>query len=171
MIELAIWIVSFIIVVWAIVAIGIPLITLGTIAVISFRKIVSGIVGILAILVAAGLYESNPQLGTALAFTGLALAIYAFTKEQRNQEEIQSKDNSSDQKPVAMAYDDETPEEDTMYADAVEVVAETRKASASLLQRHLKVGYARAARLIEQMEENGLIGPANGVEPREVLIK
>ena len=60
--------------------------------------------------------------------------------------------------------------EDSAYQDAVKVVVDAGKASASMLQRRLRVGYARAARLIETMEEQGIIGPADGSRPREVLI-
>jgi DNA segregation ATPase FtsK/SpoIIIE, S-DNA-T family len=60
--------------------------------------------------------------------------------------------------------------DDAMYKDAVQCVIESGKASASLLQRRLRVGYARAARLIENMEEQGIIGPADGARPREVLV-
>jgi S-DNA-T family DNA segregation ATPase FtsK/SpoIIIE len=60
--------------------------------------------------------------------------------------------------------------EDEMYTQAIEVIKENRKASASLLQRRLKVGYARAARLLDELEENGVIGPANGAKPREIYI-
>lgn len=60
--------------------------------------------------------------------------------------------------------------DDDMYRDAVRVVVDSGKASASLLQRRLRVGYARAARLIEQMEEQGIIGPADGARPRDVLV-
>jgi len=59
---------------------------------------------------------------------------------------------------------------DDMYKDAIRVVVESKKASTSLLQRRLRVGYARAARIIEEMEDNGVIGPADGARPREVLI-
>lgn len=59
---------------------------------------------------------------------------------------------------------------DNMYDDALRVVIESRKASTSLLQRRLRVGYARAARLIETLEEHGVIGPADGARPREVLV-
>jgi S-DNA-T family DNA segregation ATPase FtsK/SpoIIIE len=69
---------------------------------------------------------------------------------------------------VVMDYDGGG--DDDMYRDAVRVVVEGGKASASLLQRRLRVGYARAARLIETMEEQGIIGPADGARPREVLI-
>lgn len=60
--------------------------------------------------------------------------------------------------------------DDDMYKDALRVVVDSGKASTSLLQRRLRIGYARAARIIEQMEEQGAIGPADGSRPREVLI-
>lgn len=60
--------------------------------------------------------------------------------------------------------------DDDMWKDAVGVVVQARKASTSLLQRRLRVGYARAARLIETMEERGIISPADGSRPREVLV-
>ena len=60
--------------------------------------------------------------------------------------------------------------DDEHWHDAVQVVIENRKASTSLLQRRLRIGYGRAARLIEQMEEQGIIGAADGSRPREVLV-
>lgn len=60
--------------------------------------------------------------------------------------------------------------DDAMWRDAVHVVLEARKASTSLLQRRLRIGYGRAARLIETMEEQGIISPADGSRPREVLV-
>ena len=60
--------------------------------------------------------------------------------------------------------------DDSLYKDAIRVVIDSKKASASLLQRRLRVGYARAARLIENMEDQGIIGPADGARPRDVLI-
>jgi len=62
-------------------------------------------------------------------------------------------------------------EEDELYEEAVRVVSEAKKASASLLQRRLKVGYARAARLLDIMEARGVVGPGEGAKPREVFIK
>lgn len=61
-------------------------------------------------------------------------------------------------------------EYDEKYDDAVMLVAETGKASISMIQRHLRIGYNRAARIIDKMEEDGVIGPSDGVKPREVLI-
>ncbi len=60
-------------------------------------------------------------------------------------------------------------DDDQLYEDAVEIVRSAKKASASLLQRRLKVGYARAARLLDMMEERGVVGPGEGAKPRDVF--
>jgi S-DNA-T family DNA segregation ATPase FtsK/SpoIIIE len=60
--------------------------------------------------------------------------------------------------------------DDELYEEAFKLVQETRKASASLFQRRLKIGYARAARLVDILEEKGVVGPANGAKPREILV-
>lgn len=61
--------------------------------------------------------------------------------------------------------------DDDMYKDAVRAVIEAGKASTSLLQRRLRIGYGRAARMVETMEEQGIVGPADGSRPREVLVR
>ena len=61
-------------------------------------------------------------------------------------------------------------EEDPLYEEAKKTVIESKKASASLLQRRLRVGYARAARLLDILEERGVIGPGEGAKPREVFL-
>ena len=61
------------------------------------------------------------------------------------------------------------PENDEMFADAVKLVLEFGKASTSLLQRRLRIGYGRAAHLIDLMEKDGIVGPADGPKPREIL--
>jgi S-DNA-T family DNA segregation ATPase FtsK/SpoIIIE len=63
-----------------------------------------------------------------------------------------------------------TETEDELLSEAKEVVIQAGKASASLLQRRLRVGYARAARLLDVLEEQGVVGPADGAKPREVFI-
>lgn len=60
--------------------------------------------------------------------------------------------------------------EDELYQDAKETVVMAGKASASLLQRRLRVGYARAARLLDMLEQEGVIGPPDGAKPRDVMI-
>ena len=61
--------------------------------------------------------------------------------------------------------------EDPLYNEIVAFVVENQKASASFLQRRFKLGYNRAARIIDLLEERGIIGPQNGSKPREVLVK
>ena len=61
-------------------------------------------------------------------------------------------------------------EHDTMFNDAVKFIADTGKASATNLQRHFKIGYARAARLLDELQAANIVGPVNGAKPREILI-
>jgi S-DNA-T family DNA segregation ATPase FtsK/SpoIIIE len=65
--------------------------------------------------------------------------------------------------------DENTAELDAVYEDAVRIVVDSGKASTSLLQRRLRLGYGRAARLIDMMEKDGIVGSADGSRPREVL--
>ena len=60
---------------------------------------------------------------------------------------------------------------DEKYDDAVALITKTRQASISMIQRHLRIGYNRAARIIEMMEKEGIVGPADGSKPREVLVR
>jgi S-DNA-T family DNA segregation ATPase FtsK/SpoIIIE len=62
-------------------------------------------------------------------------------------------------------------DDDKLYEEAMKVVVQAKKASASLLQRRLAVGYARAARLLDLMEMRGVIGPGDGAKPREVYLE
>ncbi|MBF0227257.1 MAG: cell division protein ZapA [Desulfobacterales bacterium] len=93
--------------------------------------------------------------------------VITFLKDQRSPEYIdaiteiiedgRSSDSSED-------YDEK-------YDEAVMLVTKTRQASISSIQRNLRIGYNRAARIVEMMEKEGIIGPADGVKPREVLVK
>jgi DNA segregation ATPase FtsK/SpoIIIE-like protein len=65
----------------------------------------------------------------------------------------------------------EEDDSDELFEEAVELVKRSGHASASFLQRHLKIGYNRAARMIENMENRGIVGPADGARPREVLMR
>jgi len=66
--------------------------------------------------------------------------------------------------------EDESEDDDDLYEEAKRVVIENKKASTSFLQRRLRIGYSRAARLMDIMEERGVIGPADGAKPRTILI-
>ena len=79
--------------------------------------------------------------------------------------------NDSFLEPVGEHMDDEDSEYDEKYDEAIALVARTGQASISMLQRRLRVGYNRAARMIEVMEKEGIVGPADGVKPREVLVR
>lgn len=71
---------------------------------------------------------------------------------------------------VVMDFDSNSGDTDDMFKDAVRVVVDSGKASTTLLQRRLRIGYSRAARIMEELEEQGIVGPADGSRPREVLI-
>jgi S-DNA-T family DNA segregation ATPase FtsK/SpoIIIE len=60
---------------------------------------------------------------------------------------------------------------DEKYDEAVELVTDLKQASISLVQRYMKIGYNRAARIIERMEADGIVGPSDGVKPRKVLAR
>jgi len=79
-----------------------------------------------------------------------------------------------DEKVTEAAAIDETSSEeqeyDERYDDAVALITKKRQASISMIQRHLRIGYNRAARIIEVMEKEGVVGPSDGVKPREVLV-
>jgi S-DNA-T family DNA segregation ATPase FtsK/SpoIIIE len=68
-------------------------------------------------------------------------------------------------------FEDIIVEEDPLLEEAERLVIQAQKASASFLQRRMKIGYARAARLLDLLEKKGIVGPARGSKPREVLVK
>ncbi len=73
--------------------------------------------------------------------------------------------------PEAVAEENGETEYDERYDDAVALVTQSGQASISMVQRHLRIGYNRAARIIETMEKEGLVGPSDGAKPREVLAR
>ncbi len=83
-------------------------------------------------------------------------------------DEITLGDNIDDDRAISSSSVDDN-DDDELYEDAKAVVMEAGKASTSYIQRKLKVGYSRAARLIDLLEERGVVGPADGAKPREVM--
>lgn len=82
---------------------------------------------------------------------------------------VSTGNGTGEENQVNLNFDDfDTDGADELLEEAIETVRAAKKASASLLQRRLKVGYARAARLLDIMEEKGVIGPGDGAKPREV---
>ena len=97
-------------------------------------------------------------------------AVVAFWKDQGQAEYAQGFLEAPKEERVSSDGSNADPEEnDTMFDDAVRLVFEFGKASTSLLQRRLRIGYGRAAHLIDLMERDGLVGPADGSRPRELL--
>ena len=88
-------------------------------------------------------------------------------------DEIEKKAQQTGKKPASVADPEPSDEElegDEMLPAAVDVILETGQASVSMLQRRLKLGYARAARIVDEMEEKGIVGPFQGSKPRAILI-
>ena len=110
------------------------------------------------------------------AVAGFVKEHFASTYDQAVMDDIERKAEHTGSKgsSPATAFDpDPTPEEqahDEMLPEAVDVILETKQASVSLLQRRLKLGYARAARIVDEMEEMGIVGPFVGSKPRQILI-
>ena len=108
-------------------------------------------------------------------------AVAGFVKEnctadydQSVLEEIDKNAQQTGKKPSAAGADLSANQEeldgDEMLPAAVDVILETKQASVSMLQRRLKLGYARAARIVDEMEEKGIVGPFQGSKPRAILI-
>jgi len=97
-------------------------------------------------------------------------AVTAFWKAQGEAEYVQGfLEGPKDEKADGAEGDPNGDENDALYDDAVRLVYEFGKASTSLLQRRLRIGYGRAAHLIDLMHRDGLVGPADGSKPREIL--
>ena len=100
---------------------------------------------------------------------------YTNSYDEKVMEEIEKKAAQTGSKSAPATASDPDPsaaEEawDEMLPAAVEVILETKQASVSMLQRRLKLGYARAARIVDEMEEHGIVGPFVGSKPRQILV-
>ena len=97
--------------------------------------------------------------------------ILSFIRDQAGpidyEEDILEKPSKSNL--AGSAFEDDEADEDLINA-AIEEIGRSRKASATLLQRRLKIGYARASRILDILEDRGLVGPGEGAKPREIYI-
>ena len=97
---------------------------------------------------------------------------YTISQQKANYDEkLLNLNSNDDDKKISANSDVKEEYEDPLYDEIVEFVITSGKASASLLQRRFKLGYNRAARIVDLLEERGIIGPQNGSKPREVLVK
>ena len=114
-----------------------------------------------------GAYVSDEELQKIVDFT--------ISQQKANYDHSLTEDRSEASSSDAGKYDDgyESKEEydDPLYNDIVDFAMEFGKISASLIQRKYRIGYNRAARIVDLLEERGIIGPQNGSKPREVLVK
>ncbi|RJQ86176.1 MAG: DNA translocase FtsK [Desulfobacteraceae bacterium] len=104
-----------------------------------------------------GAYISEAELGRIIEFL--------------RQQKAPDYDHAVVEAPKEEMVEEGEKEYDERYDDAVALVARTGQASISMIQRHLRIGYNRAARIVEMMEQEGVVGPSDGVKPREVLVR
>ena len=83
---------------------------------------------------------------------------------------LETPDTKNEVKVEGSKEDDNNDDEEAFYNEVLDFAINAGKISASLIQRHFRVGYNKAARTIDTLEERGVIGPSNGSKPREVLI-
>ncbi len=116
-----------------------------------------------------GCFVSDPEV------EAVATYVKENFKTNYDQEVIEEIERKAMQAGSKAAASDPEPNSDEMAGDemlpaAVDVILETGQASVSMLQRRLKLGYARAARIVDEMEERGIVGPFQGSKPRDILI-
>jgi len=117
-----------------------------------------------------GCFVSDPEVEAVATYVK---EHYVTTYDQQVMEEIERKAAQTGNSKATASDPEPTTEElagDEMLPAAVDVILETGQASVSMLQRRLKLGYARAARIVDEMEERGIVGPFQGSKPRAILV-
>jgi S-DNA-T family DNA segregation ATPase FtsK/SpoIIIE len=118
-----------------------------------------------------GCFVSDPEVEAVASYVK---ENYNTNYDQTVMDEIEKKAAQTGSSKPAVAADPDPEEEsaggDEMLPAAVDVFMETGQASVSMLQRRLKLGYARAARIVDEMEEKGIVGPFQGSKPRAILV-
>ncbi len=118
--------------------------------------------------------SSKPQRiqGSYVTEKEIKKTVKYIKKNNEYEEEEVDMDEKDDASPSAIDFDkiENEEEKDELYDEAVKVVKKAEKGSASLLQRRLRIGYARAARILDSMEKEGIVGPPRGSKAREVYL-
>ena len=115
---------------------------------------------------AQGAFTSDDEIQSIVDFLKVnGPPIYDQTVQDKIDQAAREDDDSGDADDEGDLGDDEE-----LFQQALEVLRSTRRASTSMLQRRLRIGYNRAARIVEIMEEKGIVGPENGSSPREILV-
>lgn len=113
-----------------------------------------------------GTYVSETEVRKVVEFLIEKNTAVNYTEEVLTQQVHSSRKNSG-----SRGMGENADNKDPLFDDALRLICQHDKASASLLQRRMSIGYARAARILDQLEMSGIIGPAEGAKPRDVLIK
>lgn len=129
------------------------------------REMVSTTIQVTTKLAATEAIETQMVMGTTRAGE-IQIAEYG----QMTMDELEEETPKAEQIVQNIDASEEELEGDELLPDAVDVVLETGQASTSIIQRHLKLGYARAARIVDEMERKGIVGPFQGSAPRSILI-
>ena len=118
-----------------------------------------------------GCFITDDEVQSVVEFIkGNATADYDDAVMQEIDQKAKESGSKSSGGASAASLDDGESEGDELLPAAVDVILETGQASVSMLQRRLKLGYARAARIVDEMEEKGIVGPFEGSKPRQLLI-
>jgi len=115
--------------------------------------------------------ESNQPRRIQGAYVG-EKEVKKYVKHLKSQELAVYDPNITESRTESKPVEErEEGDEDELYAGAKRIVTKEKKASTSLLQRHLRIGYSRAARLMDELEKEGIVGPAEGSRPRQVIMQ
>ena len=118
-----------------------------------------------------GCFITDEEVQAVVEFIkGNAAADYDAAVMQEIDQKAKESGSKSSGGTSAASLDEDGGEGDELLPAAVDVILETGQASVSMLQRRLKLGYARAARIVDEMEEKGIVGPFEGSKPRQLLI-
>lgn len=111
-----------------------------------------------------GSFISDKEVETVVS------AVKANSQVEYNEDILEHLEKEQTFEGDTKSKEEEALEADEMLPQAIEIILDANQASTSLLQRKLKLGYARAARIVDQMEERGIVGPSEGSKPRQILI-
>lgn len=111
-----------------------------------------------------GVYVSDEEIFNVVNYVKRKYSV------EYNEEFLNLEEEKVGQVNNNLMVNEDTNSDDKLYEEIKDFVIRTQKASTSLLQRHFTVGYSRAARMIDRLEEEGVIGESNGAKPREVLM-
>lgn len=117
-----------------------------------------------------GCLITDPEVAAVVDFVKRENSLASYSDEimEEIDQNVAAKEKNNKNSNAQASFDDDS--QDEMLDDAIEVVLELKQASTSMLQRRLKLGYARAARIVDQMEDLGVVGASEGSKPRQILI-